>query len=35
VAIAVNAKRAFLYNDVTGQHEPIDTLGVKTVFTFF
>lgn len=35
VALAVDAKRTFRYNDGTGQHEPIDTLGVRTVITFF
>jgi hypothetical protein len=34
VALSFNAKRTFRYNDVSGEYEPIDTLGVKTVFTF-
>ena len=35
VTIAVDAKRTFQYNDATGEHEPIDSLGVRTIITFF
>ena len=35
VDLAVDAKRTFQYNDGTQKYEPIDSLGVKTVITFF
>jgi hypothetical protein len=35
IALSFDAKRTFRYNDVSGMYEPIDTLSVRTIFTFF
>ncbi|UCB46744.1 MAG: FecR domain-containing protein [Spirochaetota bacterium] len=35
VKLSFNAKRTFRYNDVSDMYEPIDSLSVRTIFTFF
>jgi len=35
VALQVNYKRTFKYNETTTDYDPIDSFGINTVFTFF
>ena len=35
IALSVNYKRTFKYNDETGDYDPIDSFGINTNFTFF
>ncbi|MGQ9617168.1 MAG: FecR family protein [Spirochaetota bacterium] len=34
IAMAVNYKRTFKYNEETGKYDPIDSFGINTVFSF-